>query len=740
MEWERRLAGKDDFMNGNDMLNTITDVDDKHILAAEKKRAPRKRIFIGAVSAVAAAAVIVASVGIIGRVNKNKPVPIDENLPILNIQSFNANPGVGGMGGGGSSEIPEDGNPWTEEMNFRTLPVYHSATVNPDTEVMKQKLKETAEALGYDFSEMEIDERNILTEEGELKLEEEMKGYNAPDEEIERMKRISRVHSNILAENDDLYMSIDSAYNIHIVWRDRENVTDTGLVIPDEYKPLSNDDEKLQTAGDYMLKTYPDLFGITDPVYNRYGEYDQSIKYYNDGSDEEKFLNYSFNSAYICFNDEGNVHVINIDTDDGLEKLGDYPIISVDDAKKLLYNGNYITRDRNIELKGDEKIAKISLEYMTGIGYEYVMPYYRVILEVPYSQIGIIEDEGVSYCSFYVPAVDGKYIANMPSVLMFNGAVADSNDNGGDTDSHDPGGITQPAVNPGQVGVPGEEQTMPANENFDLGITTDEPTFIYGLDNQPVRTTDITRILDVTDTPVTIDKLTPDSEGMKVFCDGFQYFKEPISIAYNSYENPEMFDDWYNGETPDNANGYRRINVGDEICGLTLKKATSEFIIYHDYFLKVGSYFFPEYVNGQPVAEFEGTVTLKGFLRAEPHTYYDKEGGQLSFYPCEDVLPLMGTDMGLEYYTYYWGCKVYGNEENSQDSIFTFNEIDEIALGGLDCHDVEGMKPGDIMFVNAVIRDPIYCDSFSIGATLESVEVLSDVLAHEEDLMVAPHN
>lgn len=157
--------------------------------------------------------------------------------------------------------------------------------------------------------------------------------------------------------------------------------------------------------------------------------------------------------------------------------------------------------------------------------------------------------------------------------------------------------------------------------------------------------------------------------------------------------------------------------------------------------MKNGSYFFPETINGQPIAEFEGAVTIKGFLCARPHTYYDKEGGQLSFYPCEDVLPLIGTYMGLECY-YYGEHEVYddGQAGYSQDSIVTFNEIGEIALGGLDCHDIEGISPGDIMLVNAVIRDPIYYGSDVISATLESVEVLSDALAHQADQMVAPHN
>ena len=59
-------------MNGNDFLNAMTDVDDKHIIAAEKKPVKRRGLFIGAMSAAAAAVIAVTAVSVTSRLGGNQ--------------------------------------------------------------------------------------------------------------------------------------------------------------------------------------------------------------------------------------------------------------------------------------------------------------------------------------------------------------------------------------------------------------------------------------------------------------------------------------------------------------------------------------------------------------------------------------------------------------------------------------------------------------------------------------------
>ncbi len=90
--------------------------------------------------------------------------------------------------------------------------------------------------------------------------------------------------------------------------------------------------------------------------------------------------------------------------------MGDYPIISAEEAKKLLLNKNYITTVPN-EFPGESYIAKTELVYRTGAHEKYFMPYYRFYVELPAA-----EREGgmKTYGAYYVPAVLGSYISNMP--------------------------------------------------------------------------------------------------------------------------------------------------------------------------------------------------------------------------------------------------------------------------------------------------------------------------------------
>lgn len=712
-------------MNGNDMLNAMTDVDGKHILSAEKKHVSKKRIFIGTVSAVAAAAVIAVSIGIVDKVNKNEPVIIDENLPMLDAELVNAGMGFEGV----DYAHIENGNPWTENMNFKTLPVYRSPIFNQDHELMMNMLQTAAEALGYDFSEMEID-NDAMTDEKKNRITEQFKGYGASEEEIIYFIKNVSTQSNITASNDDMYMSIDSVYHIHIVWSNIEDIENEGLDIPDEYKPSAEPSrEELEKAGEYVINTYPELFNINNPVFNPYSEYERSAEFYSGGSDKEKFHNFNFNHVHISFNNAGKVGVIGIDTDRGFEKIGDYPIITPEEAKEMLYNGNYLTTITNYKIKGGEEITRVELMYKNRPGYEYAMPYYRMLVKLTDEDLGINSPEiygGVTYGAYYVPAVEAKYLNNLPDPeLIYNGAPVNK--------------LPKEDINKEESAQDSFVQTEQTSD-FDLGITSNEPTFITGLDGQSVRTTDITKILDITDSPVTIDKLTPDSNDMKVFCDGFQYFKEPILIAYNSYENPEMFENGqYTGETPENNNEYKRVNIGDEICGLKLTKATTEFLINQYNNERTGSYYYCAEIN-EPLAEFEGSVTIKGFLCASPKTYYDNEGGQLIFTPCEDILPLGGTTWDEIIGNMQNERKHYSNHTVYDDTneLVSFNEMWNIALGGLTYKDID-MNTGDVILVNATINNIKYYYG-GVGADLEKVEVLSDILLHVNSQKTAPHN
>ena len=256
---------------------------------------------------------------------------------------------------------------------------------------------------------------------------------------------------------------------------------------------------------------------------------------------------------------------------------------------------------------------------------------------------------------------------------------------------------------------------------------TGTPTIFIGPDGIPIYDSEVTKI-DGSDKKAA--ELTAEDEGVTIFCEGFQYFKEPEGVAYSSYENPEMFDGWvFKGETPTSKNAWKRVNIGDEICGLTLKSATSTFLNYieisFDYYQ---TYYTQGVADFNLFAEFDGSVTLTGYLNSSNRTSYEPDGGELRFTPAEDKLPIMCTDMFKIQPETYSLAMSYGAGE-----MFVFNEINEIGIDNPSGLDLGCIGIGDTAFVRLTLSDIKYGINGYVNATLVDIEVLSDVLAHEED-------
>ena len=101
-----------------------------------------------------------------------------------------------------------------------------------------------------------------------------------------------------------------------------------------------------------------------------------------------------------------------------MQKLGDYPIITADEARELLFNGNFVTSIPSEELRADtvreEDIAAVELVYRPGNVEQIFMPYYRFSIrlrdrEDERSELGL-----KNYGAFYVPAVESEYLTEMP--------------------------------------------------------------------------------------------------------------------------------------------------------------------------------------------------------------------------------------------------------------------------------------------------------------------------------------
>ncbi len=260
-----------------------------------------------------------------------------------------------------------------------------------------------------------------------------------------------------------------------------------------------------------------------------------------------------------------------------------------------------------------------------------------------------------------------------------------------------------------------------------------EPTILIGMDGKPVYAHEIAEIRNDNYELVTIDKLTADNEYTGAVCNGFAYLKESTGITFNMHDNPELFGDGYEfkGEYPVNTNEWKRVNVGDTICGLTLSKAETRFQIpdkRHD------RYDFPEkyYDGASSTYEFDGELTMTGYLFADSRNPYDRDGGMLFFDFGDKPLPLKAMNANADESGFDANFNVgaiYGTNflGASESSFIQFDKtLPETGV------DMTGIGIGDLVKAKVTISH-LTLSANAAYAHLEDVEVLSDVLVHIED-------
>ena len=106
-----------------------------------------------------------------------------------------------------------------------------------------------------------------------------------------------------------------------------------------------------------------------------------------------------------------------------MKKLGDYPTISVEEATELLINGHFFAAFRTVdeEQLKKENIAGVELIYPRSIGNEIIIPYYCFYIAEEVDPT--VASQLTRYSLCYVPAIEPKYIENLPSYAYGYGGL-----------------------------------------------------------------------------------------------------------------------------------------------------------------------------------------------------------------------------------------------------------------------------------------------------------------------------
>lgn len=303
-------------------------------------------------------------------------------------------------------------NPWNDNTELATLPVYENLldydeyfiAKGANLDEMREFLLEVASRLGLNTDTLTITD-DVPDEEMQKKITEEFqaRGDTLPDGYFNP--------KILMAEENGLKIEVDQAMTTAINF-------EPAVSLPSEYHfAYDATYEDMAAVAEYLGAEYKDLIGIEQPQVNITGgdyTYDlhqgYTICFFDtSGSKTEQILNYNFNQVAFYPDGEGKLFLARIYHPDLSKKVGDYPIITSEEATKRLSEGHFITTVP-YEMPGVEHVRKVELIYRTGVFEEYYMPYYRFYIEIPE-----LEENGLkTYGGYYVPAVEETYISNMP--------------------------------------------------------------------------------------------------------------------------------------------------------------------------------------------------------------------------------------------------------------------------------------------------------------------------------------
>lgn len=428
-------------MTNLQLFELISDIDSSYIIAAARpvrRYNMSKWTKIGGVAA--CLCLIIAGIfAVSSSFSDRSPLPIDpeqttastdilngevtlgddtvNSLPVLSIDENSLFGGAMGFEGLMYYDISEaeNGNPWNEETELETLPVYknlgfsyHGVQNYLESDEMVARVKETAELLGIEITDWDFG--TVFSQIGENEFLDETTYAEGANADV-----IIRAFAN-----GNVFINYEKARELP----DSINFT---------HKSTTHEDGLV--ALEYLSGEYAEFMNYTETEcitfngnYNIYGE--QGIRdyiiYEGSGDYAEDIINYNLN--YTEFVPEFGGEQGELDTGnlgsvkryDHLvcaEKVGDYPLISVDEAEKLLFSGIYLTSVPH-DIVETDIVAKVELVYTKGVTSQYFMPVYKFYIPLSGRENGHNFDRSnglITFGIYYVPAISGEYIADMPT-------------------------------------------------------------------------------------------------------------------------------------------------------------------------------------------------------------------------------------------------------------------------------------------------------------------------------------
>lgn len=316
-------------------------------------------------------------------------------------------------------------DPWTADSNVETLPVYTNQAYGTVVAAAGNSLddeengKTLAKAKAADRKE--LSDRVLMTaaaagmeaEPSDVKISEDGSDDAAGDG--------SHFVAMAATEQGTVQVSLDHEALIRFT---------ESVELPEEHRIPAGERnrENMEETAAWLLSEYSRLTGFASSRASAEAFWQEDGRKWIISGCEQKddpqsqIVSYNLNRVFFQLDDAGNLSGILLrDYMACSEKIEEYPIIAEEEARKLLAEGEYVTKC-GYDMPGTAYIRRVSLVYLAGEHYNIFMPYYAFDVQLPEGAgdgdgggSDSAFDEGYVDCgTYYVPAVKGDYIANMP--------------------------------------------------------------------------------------------------------------------------------------------------------------------------------------------------------------------------------------------------------------------------------------------------------------------------------------
>lgn len=277
-----------------------------------------------------------------------------------------------------------ENNPWKEGLELKKLPVFKNYVTYGEHTVSSDRFDRMKEILEFTSKYFGVDEK--------------AKRWTSKD------------NTEIYVANDEVEITVNENLNSLIYFKN-------GVKLPSQYN-FSADatKEELTKVGKYLINQYKDLMNYKEPkliaeprlaIYNpeifELNSYEISVY---DGSDsiENQMINYGMNKTVFYCNENRQLDTIRIYYTDTEEKIGDYPIMDIDQAKE-----QFIKENKEIK---KEDILKTEMVYLNKINNKYLIPYYKFYVNANEDHFLVCDIPSDIYQLkvYYIPAIEEKYI------------------------------------------------------------------------------------------------------------------------------------------------------------------------------------------------------------------------------------------------------------------------------------------------------------------------------------------